>query len=274
MSNFWTTDLTTDTTLGVFELANSVTENYDPEKGISAVATVLCPWDNREQVVSVILLNRLPYPRLPLAGALARTASVRPLESQNLADGSLHNPELAQITINYNQLDATDSTDPENIQIFSESLEPSAEFQTLDYRKFRWGSSSGKPLTAEQAPGKLVIGMDYVQTRYNVDEIPAIVLQPGQVNNAAITAQLLGLTFPVETLLYQNTQPSRTISTTGDNLWTMASRFSYRPNGWNKFWNEGKTGGAGWDVIYAKDNAGAWHEYKNFPPGDLSTILV
>jgi len=276
MSNYWLSTNTLNATLQVYEVANSVSENVDVKKGFTASAQLMVPWANREQAVTDILINRVLYPRFPLAGARATTASIKPFESLSILDGFLAEPEYAIITVNYNQADDANSDNPDDIQYFSESLEPSAEFQTLDYRKFRWGSSTGQKLTQDQAPGRLIIGCDYIQTRYGLPSLPAAILQPGAVNDAPVTAALLGVTFDTETLLYQNSQPQRNISLTGSNFWTMASRFSYRPDGWNKFWNEGKTGGAGWDQIYAQDAGGAWAVYKNFPPRDFSAdgILI
>lgn len=273
MPNYWLSSEALNIALEVVEetgQSHSVQEQTDAVSGFTASAVLRCPWLNRDEVISDLLGNAVAYARFPDAGAHARTVSCRAADGMFLLDGFLHQPEYAILTVSYSQNEAVDETTG---QLFSESLEPNAEFITLDFRKFRWGSATGKKLTAEQAPGKLVIGLDYVQTRFGLPSLPVDILEPGLCNEASITASLLGLTFPAETLMYVNSTPTRTITTAGSAKWQMSSRFSYRKQGWNTFWHEDKSGGPGWDKIFLdEENGGA--EYKNFPPGDFTGVLI
>lgn len=261
MSNYFTSSLAADVAFGLFEEARTVNESADKDKGDMYQVTLRCPWANRRSVVDDILGYSRPYPRFSSGDARARTAAIVG-DGTFVKDGSLHDPEVALITITY-------GPGPEDVEgnIISETLEPSAEFLTNDHRQFRWSSASGDKLVPEEAPGKLIIGLDYVQTRYNLGSLPVQILLPGICNNGAWTAQTLGLTFAIETLLYVNSIPNRTITTGGTEGWNMTSRASFRPNGWNKFWRA-KT--QSWESMYIAGGA----EYKNFPPGDFSDVFI
>lgn len=265
-NNYWTTSLANDNTWGVCEETGTITEQADVDNGEMYSATIRCNWEHRTNVLSDILGNRLPYPRFLTAGPRARAAVVTGKGTPNPAnDEKVCIYEQALIVITY-KIGPEDA----DTNVISESLEPSAEFMTQDYTKFRWGSATGDPISPEQAPAKLVLGLDYVQTRYGLAALPDEILQPGIVNNAIVNASLLGLDFPIETLLYMNSLPQRTFTTGGTEGWNMTSRFSYRPNGWNKFWRE-KT--QTWVAQYlASEFGGA--EYKNYPLGDFTPVLV
>ena len=260
-NNYFTSSLGQDTTWGISE--QGMSENFDVDNGSTFQSVLICNWANRDDVASDLLGNARPYPRYTASQARAKTASIVPFGGYTIGDGSLQVPLQAKITVTYSRFAEQSGDD-----IISESIEPSAEFLTQNPDNFRWGSAGGDELQPEEAPGKLIIGFDYVQTRYKLASIPATVLQPGMVNSGVATASLLGLNFPAETLLYVNSLPQRTLSTTGTAGWNMTSRFSYRENTWNKFWRA-KT--QTWEEMYTYP---AGVVYKNYPLGDFSLILV
>lgn len=266
MPNYWLSSSALSTTLGVHELKDPV-ENSS-RTSFSATAYLKCPWVNRDAVINDLLINLVLYPRLPLYGARATSCSAT-FFGGTIQDNQLMVPEEAQITVNYTQGQEDDGSG----NIFSETLEPNAEFITLNHKKFRWGSATGRKVEPEEAPGKLIVGFDYVQTRYNLSALPIEILSPNVVNDAPVAATLLGLTFPTETLLYVNSVPSRTIDSAGNDKWTMPSRFSYRENGWNKFWNPAAGTNGDWERIYKSTEYGG-AQYNNFPLEDISGLLV
>jgi hypothetical protein len=178
-------------------------------------------------------------------------------------------PQYAKIVVEYQQ--GEDVEEGEGGAIYSEQLEPTAEFLTVSPKYLRWGSATGDKLTPEEAPGKRILGLDYVQTRYNLSTIPIGILEPNVVNDNPVTATLLGLTFPTDSLLYVNSLPSRTISADGTEGWTMPSRFSIRYTGWNKFWRA-KT--ADWDYMYHSSDSGETGIYYNFPQVDIDALGI
>jgi hypothetical protein len=173
----------------------------------------------------------------------------------------------ALVTINYS------TKEPE--ELIAESLEPTAEFITLDYRRFRWGAANGDPVLEGEAPGKLLHGLNLVRTYYKIANPPAAILTlPGSVNNGAYNSSLLGLTFPVETLLFQPPQLSRKIDTEGAKKWDMTLKFTFKPEGWNKFWRA-KTQQFERFWIVSTDGYGVdvGVQYNMYPLKDFSSLL-
>lgn len=250
------------------EESHTVRENAT-ENGPTASVQLRCAWLNRAALVADIVGNLKEWPRIPGCKAYAQNAAVIPAPGQSQTDGQGCVYDEALVTVNYLQL-KTDGGggDTVNGQLFSETLEPSAEFTTLDHKKFRWSSEDGDKLEAQEAPGRLLIGMDYVLTRFNVDSVPVAILNNvGTVNQGSVAAQLLGLTFQAETALLMPTTPQRTIDAQGNGKWTLPIRFSIRPQGWNKFWRA-KT--QNWESIYKVDGG----EYKNYPTSNMAAILL
>jgi hypothetical protein len=160
------------------------------------------------------------------------------------------------------------STEEEDL--LSESLEPTAEFITLDYKRFRWSGADGDPLLEGEAPGKLVRNLNLVRNIMKIVDIPVATLDlPGSVNHEDYVSALLGLTFPAETLLFQPPAMSRTITTAGAKAWNLNLKFSYKPWGWNKYWRS-KT--ETYERIYIVGMSGA-DPYNMYPLNDFSDFL-
>ena len=178
--------------------------------------------------------------------------------------------EHALVTVQF-VLDSQTPKGSGNEDLISESIEPTAEFQTISPFGLVWESDfSG--LTPEEAPGILRRGLNFCLTRYNVPYVPTAILSlAGCCNAAPVACRYLGLTFPAETLLFSPPQMQQKISTEGASPWTLNFRFSFKPHGWNKFWRS-ETGQ--WEAIYRHVVSGGGDvEIKPFPPGDFSQIM-
>lgn len=259
----------TYSTVACAEVSHSVQENAT-ETGPTARVQLRCAWSLRDDLVADIVGNLKEWPRIPNCKAYAQNASVVPAPGgETITDGQGNTYDEAIVTVNYNQLKAGNGGgDTQNGQLFSESLEPSAEFTTLNHKDFRWTSSSGDKLEPQEAPGKLQIGMDYVLTRYNVNSIPAAVLNNvGTVNASAINSYLLGLNFAAETALLCPVTPTRQINISGVGKWTLPVRFSIKPTGWNKFWRA-KT--QSYESIWLADGGA----YKSYPTSNMAALLL
>lgn len=248
----------------VEEMADSPQESYN-ENGFSASVQLLCPWRNRFDVMQYVLAGASElYPHAPLTLARARTASSAPFQARvgqlNGSGGELAYYDKAVVTINY----VFDSQTESGGELFSESLEPTTEFLTIDPSRLKW--SNGDKLKHEEAPGRLYRGLNYVLTRHNQRAIPPSVMYlPGCVNGGPFTAMLLGVTFAPETLLYQPPACQRSVSRDGTAGWTITYRLSYRYPGWNEFWNSA-TGK--WDTIRNPNNS----KYYVYPLGNFNGI--
>jgi len=249
------------TTVETEELAGSPQENWD-ENGLTATVQLQCAWAERTTVAAeTVGLNQL-YPRIPTSKARAKSSACVPFGACSQAASGAVGYEHAMVTVQYVAKDA-----PEGEDLISESLEPTAEFQTLDYRGFCWSSGSGTPLEKDEAPGRLVRGLDYVHTRHRMTSVsPAVLSLVGYVNAGAMYAPTLGLSFAAQTLLYNPPSLSKKYTTTGSDFTVGTFRFTFKPNGWNTFWRQATQA---YEAMYVKGGG----VYYNFPLGDFTLLF-
>ena len=219
------------------EMEGTANENPSLE-GFDCTVKLSCPWANRYALVSDLLLNSRQWPHVTGAGSpRAKTCSIKPfgfVESSNPKDGQCLVYQDAHVTVNYSQRHFSQGNGE---KIFAEELEPTIEFQTLDHREFRWGHAGGDVVLEAEAPGKLTRGFNYVKTFFFVQNPPAaLIALPGHVNQQPLASDLLPWTFPEETLLYTPPHMSRSVTTTAGDAWTVRLAFSYKVDGWNKYY--------------------------------------
>lgn len=252
------------------ELDGSPTEDWDASGGqFKASRRLKCAWADRHTLMAQLLaFPGVLYEHQPETLATARSAACVPFGGQNGA-GTMGIYADAVITVNYA---SPRPGDPEVVgedDVRSESLEPNAEFLTLDYRKFKW--TDGDLLAENEAPGKLLLSCDYVVTRYAVENIPATVVSlVGHVNLGPVFASLLGISFSAQTLLYNPPVLSRTTKRNAAGIitsaWNVVQKFSARPQSWNSFWRA-KT--QTYEFLKKLDGT----DYDNYPMADFNGAL-
>lgn len=243
------------------EIADSQQEGVSLKGGQTATVKLICTWENRHLLQADLVGNQRPWPHggFTVPPICVSTTCVGLPGTAFYQDGQAGYYAEAEVTANY----STDIVD-----LISETLEPNTEFLTLDYKRFRWGAANGLPLLEGEAPGILYKNMNIVRTVYNVPELPAAILTcMGCCNVASYSSAMLGLTFPAETLLFNPPSPTRTITNMSSGNWTLGLKFSYKPNGWNKFWNA-KT--QTWLRFYEVTSGLV---YNNYPLADFSDLL-
>jgi hypothetical protein len=180
--------------------------------------------------------------------------------------GTSANYMHAMLTITWNT--HRKSSGGAGAQIYEEMFEPNAEFLTQDYTKFRWGAGTGQNaemLKPGETPGLLVKTGDYRLTMYQVSLIPDWVMNLyGCVNSNPVMTRSMGLIFPPETLYYNPPEITHGATIGQADSWTLATRWSFKPWTWNKFWNaKANNGSGGFDFMYV---AGQTQPYKPFTP--------
>jgi len=246
---------TFSSTVTCTEVHGTRSEGRDRDGNGTVSVTLQCAWTDRWSLADDIVGNQLAYP--DAANLFGKSASIRPLASQGAASSQSIEYTDALVTITYANLDPSEGEESGE-DLLSESLEPTAEFMTLDYHDFIWSDDSS-PLKEGEAPGKLILGLEYQRTLYKQTSIPGSVLTlPGHVNSNSVTASTLGLTFPAGTLLYKCPTLNRTITSDGEYRWTINYKYSVRYTGWNKYW---RASSGAWAEI--KTKAGA--TYKSYP---------
>lgn len=225
---------------------------------VSMSVTLRCAWADRYDLVDDLLGNGRTWPHGSFTNApRAQSASIAPDKTAYTATGQCIVYNDALVTVTYGT---------EHEDLVSESLEPTADFITLDWRRFRWSSDVGDPLIEGEAPGKLRRGLNIVRTLYKIATPPTQLLtQIGNVNPSTYTSSLLGLSFAAETLLFTPPTMSRTIRTDGTEGWTINMKFMYKPETWNKYWRA-KT--SSYEHIY--NGTGV---YRSYALGNFSDLL-
>lgn len=269
--------------MGVFSdidcayVPKTLTENLDITTGsITASLTLACLWTNRLALADDILVNRRAYPHVttaftPKAISCSIVQFDEDLNQSTTVDGQWRPPKLAHVTVNYGVLQTKEIG---TFGIVAESLEPYGDFIRQDYQLFRWGSKNGDPLIPEEAPGLYMPRMKLIRRIYKLTSLPGNVLTAmGKCNESAYSSPLLGVSFPVETLLYGEPSLERTISNTGTEGWNYTQQWAFNPNGWNKYWNP--RAGA-WQNIFLSSEvtSGTPIPFKSYPPTDFSNLLI
>jgi len=232
-----------------------------------------CRWDQKIAVMNNMLIGPSEWPYLPGQGIYASRASSVPFPGEtgtrSGAANQFYTYDFALVTVAFEPLSISGG---ENPTFFSESIEPSAEFITIPHTKFVWGTGIGTDLKPEEAPGKVLIGFDYVVTLFNVVSVPSWVLTlVGCCNSAAVTSPSLGFTFPLQTLLFNPPKISRTVALGGSNRYQISTRYTYRRDGWNKFWRA-ESNPPAFESMYHKDLPGDVI-YLNYPTADFSGAI-
>lgn len=251
MSNIWSQ-------YDCYEEHATCNESYDDFRGsMKASVTLRTAWATRHQLVQDIIGNRRTWPKGEVAGVppVAVTAGILPapqIDAPGQVAGSISYSE-ALVNINY-------SSDVSAIELYSEELEPTAEFITLDHRWFRWGSGTGPAVKEEEAPGKLIRGLNFVRTDYKVNSLPPGLLgATGLVNSDVVTSSQLGINFDPETLLCAAPAVSHKYNSLGEHEMTVTKKLTFKAETWNKFFRS-ETGT--WVYMYV---AGSGTPYRPYP---------
>jgi hypothetical protein len=250
--------------MGIFSAVDCVeehvtrNEDYDVEGGFSASVTVRCAWLDRFTLMADVIGRQWP----DSAAAWCNSIGCVPDKTNYTVSGQEIVYSDALVTLKY----GTKVKD-----LFSDSLEPTAEFITADHKQFRWTAATGVPLLEAEAPGYLMRSCNLVRTLYQRPSIPADILDlVGTSNSAAYTSSTLGLTFGIEKLMFQPPTLNRAYKTNGTEGWTITVKFAYKPQTWNKFWRAAAGGGVGgWDTIYHVSGG----QYKPHPPSSFANYL-
>ena len=249
------------------EMDGSPDEGADRD-GFTATRKIMCAYADRH-LLSAELLT-MPGQLYPYKSCLARATKVGIVGmGQFQWTGTAPTYEKAVLTVQYStpKWGHPEQRGGSGSDYISESLEPTAEFMTTDWHGLTWGSG-GPALVAEEAPGRLIRGLDYVYKRHHVMVVPSAALTlVGLVNLAAQGTATLGLTFAAQTLLFQPPLIDRVVDTLGVSKLTLTYRFTFR-----------SSGGHGWNWYWHKDTQTYKQMYKGTTPylqyetGDFSAL--
>jgi hypothetical protein len=255
-------------TVDCYEVHGSVRQGYSFQSGQTASVQLRVLTANVWALIIDVVGARRIWPQgSGLFGARAQSAEVEPIpEEAPPLDAQGLDYEWSWVTINY----AVTDKDSDTEDLVSESLEPTAEFITLNPREFRWTDANGAMLDEDEAPGRMIRGLQLSRTLYKIGPIlpTSIIDNVGCVNPSAYTSTLIGLTFPTGTLLYTPPTLTRSIKSDGTGIcFDVNLKFVYKKETWNKFW---RAKSQMYESLYNTQSSSA---YINYPDGDFSDLL-
>lgn len=245
-------------TVDCAEVYDTRRESGDILSGYTASVVLQVNKANKDALVLDLLVNQRTCPFISGPNSpTAKNCAVSPITTgSNPAIDQGYDYEEYNVAVNYSNTIST---------LVVEEIEPIAEFIRLDPRMFRW--ASGAPLTDGEAPGFLYQSMNLIFKYVNQPLVPSLILTaPGKVHNATWTSPTTGLSYPAETLLFCPGPLSNTYTTGGSTGFSYATKFAYKPNGWNKYW---RPKSQAWESMYLSNGT----IYKSYIPTNLATLL-
>jgi hypothetical protein len=256
------------------EMLGSPTENQSiiAPGHFTAIRRLMCAWDDRQTLRKEILtypdsLYPDTYRPEGLTGvAIKARIDPHPGRITGVDSGTLASYDYAVLTVTYASLLMEYYGQPDKL-FMRERMQPTTEFLTDGTHYLFW--DDGTRLPDDQCPQRLYRSFDLVRTYYQIPIVPAAVMSlVGCCNSDVVPAPFLGLSFPAQTLLWQPCTTNRTLMASGNAAWNATFRLSYRPNGWNKFWNPGANK---WSFLYLDANKTT--QYVPHPPSAFGVVL-
>lgn len=226
------------------------------DQGLASTRLLRCAWVDRLTLASQlkvahrIVLTSGPTTRVFFKGDRYPhddSIFVRNISSIRPVDGPIDDPDprvakykTAKLTVNYTIQDFDpNQQDEDAVKYADEELSTAAEFLTLPSTSLFWDAGGTLPLGTEANVSRLIRMMEWVFTFTELDTIPqGLLINTGTVNDVSVLSRSLGITFPAETLLYNGSRSSRELFIEGARAWRTALRFTFRPQGWNKFFRD------------------------------------
>lgn len=136
--------------------------------------------------------------------------------------------------------------------LIEETIEPEAEVINVRGKTLGWVTEFGahakacEALDLSEVPGRTITSLGWLLTFHRVTTFStAFIDLLGHINSTVVRSRKFDKTFEGKTLLYTAMTATRRFFSTGEALWTLSTRFSYRRNqraldgavlGWNGFW--------------------------------------
>ena len=272
------------------EVFGSRKEGYSVKGGPNGNVTLEVDYANRKALVNDLLENgRWPFTEAGKAPLKVQDIDLTFLETEYDTDEQVIVYKKAQLDVSYSY-DRGGSSESggggggsgTGRQLYTESLEPIVEvISVMDYQ-FYWsireepsGITTFYPLDETNIPTYRTYSINIERTYFNWIMVPISFLQlVGFVNDAELV--LMGVTFPIETLLFIPRNINRSVSSEGTEGYSVQVGFSYNYGGWNKFpVPEEATGKVEKKTLFLKGkNLAYTHvdptEFVPYPLGDFS----
>lgn len=234
------------------EIEGSFTEVQNESTWTQNVSLV-CDWSDRNDLIGSIRGNR--HPTIGSGGnpPIAIGFRVQGLESKDSTDSAAQQfyYKTAQVDVTYKILTPqapagggpNDPSPTFNYEYYTETIEPTIEQLRWSHRRLRWGQGANSRLIEpEEAPTFPVFRERFSRTYIGlVTPIgTAFSTLQGKINKDPVVSNIIGVTYPAQTVLYSNRTINASSSATNfgiDNRVNMTLNFMYRQETWRKFYD-------------------------------------
>lgn len=190
------------------------------------------------------------------------------------ADEAMAEYEQAIIVARYSTPEFDIITNNPEIPLISESIEPVAEYITLNHKNLYWDSAQQYPVEVFEAPSMIIRKWDWVYRIHKAARVPGALLDRiGTCNQYEVYSRSLDRTFLPETLLLGNPSMSREHTSLGITMFTVTVRLTVFPPGWNTFPRANELDGnknITWSRVYNKNGVLAYP----YPLSDWREVII
>jgi len=288
----------TTLTVSFVEMDSSPSEGYDESGRFFVQQRLRCAFADRLTLMRQLKggfrdndTNEmvLPYSYPWLSEARVLTVESEPwpavIGAETTTGDSLANYSHAMLTVTYNVRDVSFQDDSDDIKLVEHRVEGGGEFLTFNPENSLWWQDADDIVQAEDAPGTLRTTIVWNLTVFDVVNPPTEIFDNiGSVNDAAMSQDHIPIaawTVPLGTMRYDFPALDKTVTTEGNETWTVTMQFSFTPavdaypSGtatWNYFFRPGRTSPERiWISAADRGDGSKWNIY---PLQDLNAMIT
>ena len=229
----------------VSEEEDSYSENISTSSWTPRI-TLRCPYANRYDLVEAVSYRAWPFSSAgpvfsPRATGFTIAGDGVPNDGAKNLNTEAFEYIDALVTVTYEQAVGGGGAN-NSFDFFTETVEPTIEYLRYPHTHLFWsGGDPGEisPLSPEQTPGFPVYRERYTRTYFGITlpvPAPFTALQ-NSINTNPVVSPILGITYDPLTVLYGNRRINYNLRTDGTQSANLSVDFTYRQEGWRRYWN-------------------------------------
>jgi len=242
---------------GFEEVEGSPRESVDLKSGWTMTREFRVPWSSRITFVEEMAL--WPYPGWRYSRAYKFSVSPESTDvGNNYVDPRVSSATYshARVVITYEPLSEGGGSEQADGSVLEYQRSSETEFLTIPGRALLW-EDNDEPVSPDANAAILIPKRKHVYTWSQLASPNWGLMQAyeGAANNAPVTLPLIGITCPVETLLFEGAEAKGSYSISGSTQWDLTMSFAEKRI-----------------TSYSGSSYGWNHSYRDDPPGWIRTV--
>jgi len=242
---------------GFEEIEGSPRETADLTSGWTMTREFRVPWASRITFAGEMVYST--YPNWPASRAMKFSISPETTDIGNDYSNPLTGLPTyahARVVVTYEPLSSNGGTEQPDGSVLDYQRSSESEFLTIPGRALLWEDNT-EPVSPDANAAILIPKRKHVYTWSQLASPNWALMQSyeGCVNNSPVTLPLVGLTCPVETLLFEGVEVGGSYSISGTTQWDLTMTFAEKRI-----------------LSYSGSSYGWNHTYRDDPPGWVRTV--